>query len=967
MTTLPKVPISTYRLQFNRDFTFRRAAELVPYLAALGISHCYASPYLRARPGSMHGYDIIDHNTLNPEIGSTDDYEYFVGELHRHGMGQILDIVPNHMGVMGADSAWWLDVLENGEASVYAEFFDIAWDPVKTELQGKVLIPILDAQYGDALESGAIRLSFDAERGEFSVFCYQQHRFPLDPKEYTRILTLGLEAFEQRLGATHEDLLELESVTTAFSHLAERGNLSPEKKAERAREKEVQKRRLAALVARSTDIREFLTQNVQKLNGTKGDPQSFEGLHELIKAQPFRLAQWRAAADDINYRRFFDVNDLAGLRQENDLVFSATHRFVFELIAAGKVDGLRIDHPDGLYDPAQYFRALRSGVAASGSDHRATPTYVVAEKILTGDERLRKDWPIQGMTGYEFGSLVNGLFVDPAAESKMERTYRAFIGEAMDFGDLVYRCKKLILIVSLASELNVLANALSRIALSNRHTCDFTLNSLRMALADIAASFPVYRTYLNGSQVSDADRQSIERAIARARNRSHAADLTIFDFMQRMLLVEMSGQETPEYQRAVLRFAMKFQQFSGAVAAKGMEDTAFYRYNRLVSLNEVGDDPRHFGITVEEFHRANRRRGQCWPASMLSTSTHDSKRSEDVRLRINVLSEIPALWRLSLRHWRKWNRNRRRLVDGAPAPSRNHESLLYQTLVGTWPLESLDEAGWQKFSERIEQYMIKAMREAKDSTSWANPNLAYEAATTRFIRSLVLHRKKNRFAAEFPDFHRRISRIAMFHGLSETLLKLTSPGVPDIYQGNEIWSFDLVDPDNRRPVDYERRQNLLGKLPGDDQETRDGAGESRELLDHLEDGAAKLFLIRKTLGVRKQHGALFGSGDYVPLEVQGSQSSHICSFARRKNGEVAIIAVPRLCAALLGEHASNPIGGEVWGDTELRLPDPLRGMKYRNVLTGELLRSGGGGQGIDISALLANFPVALAIAESFTA
>ena len=534
--------------------------------------------------------------------------------------------------------------------------------------------------------------------------------------------------------------------------MADRHDLSPEKKAERAREKEVQKRRLAALAARSADIREFLAQNVQKLNGIEGDPQSFEGLHELIKAQPFRLAQWRAAADDINYRRFFDVNDLAGLRQENDLVFSATHRFVFELIAAGKVDGLRIDHPDGLYDPAQYFGALRSGLAAIGPAGPSVPTYVVAEKILTGDERLRKDWPIQGTTGYEFGSLVNGLFVDPTAESKMERTYRAFVGEATDFGDLVYRCKKLILILSLASELSVLANALTRIALSNRHTCDFTLNSLRSALADIAASFPVYRTYLNGTQVSDSDRQSIERAISTARRRSHAADLTIFDFIQRMLLLEMNGDATPGYRRRVLRFAMKFQQFTGAVAAKGMEDTAFYRYNRLVSLNEVGDDPRHFGTTVEEFHRANRRRAQCWPASMLSTSTHDSKRSEDVRLRINVLSEIPALWRLSLRHWRKWNRTRRRLVDGAPAPSRNHESLLYQTLVGTWPLETLDEAGWQKFSERIEQYMIKAMREGKDGTSWANPNPAYEAATTKFIRSLLLQRKRNRFASEFPDF-----------------------------------------------------------------------------------------------------------------------------------------------------------------------------------------------------------------------
>jgi (1->4)-alpha-D-glucan 1-alpha-D-glucosylmutase len=966
MTTLAKVPIATYRLQFNRDFTFRRAAELVPYLAALGISHCYASPYLRARPGSMHGYDIIDHNTLNPEIGSPEDYEHFVAELHKHGMGQILDIVPNHMGVMGSDSAWWLDVLENGEASVYAEFFDIAWDPIKAELQGKVLIPILDAQYGDALESGALKLSFDAERGEFSIFCYQQHRFPLDPKEYPRILTLGIERLEQRLGPTHEDLLELQSVSTAFGHLADRHDLSPEKKAERAREKEVQKRRLAALAARSAEVREFLAQNVQKLNGIEGDPQSFEGLHELIKAQPFRLAQWRAAADDINYRRFFDVNDLAGLRQENELVFSATHRFVLELIAVGKVDGLRIDHPDGLYDPAQYFRSLRSALTAIAPAGRTVPTYVVAEKILTGDERLRKDWPIQGTTGYEFGSLVNGLFVDPTAESKMERTYRAFVGEATDFGDLVYRCKKLILIVSLASELNVLANALSRIALSNRHTCDFTLNSLRSALADIAASFPVYRTYLNGTQVSDSDRQSIERAISTARKRSHAADLTIFDFIQRMLLLEMNGHATPEYRRAVLRFAMKFQQFSGAVAAKGMEDTAFYRYNRLVSLNEVGDDPRHFGTTVEEFHRANRRRAQCWPASMLATSTHDSKRSEDVRLRINVLSEIPALWRLSLRHWRKWNRTRRRLVDGVPAPSRNHESLLYQTLVGTWPFETLDEAGWQQFSERIEQYMVKAMREGKDGTSWANPNLAYEAATTKFIRSLLLQRKRNRFASEFPDFHRRIARIAMFHGLSETLLKLTSPGVPDIYQGNEIWTFDLVDPDNRRPVDYERRRTLLRELP-EDVEGRDGAVDARKLMDHLEGGAAKLFLIRKTLGVRQQHCKLFGSGDYLPLEVQGGQSNHICSFLRHKDGEVAIVAVPRLCAILLGEKASSPIGGELWGDTELRLPDPWRGLRYRNVFTGEWLTIGDGGQGIKISAMLANFPVALAVAESAAA
>src|SRR5215471_2611801 len=434
MNSSLSIPTATYRLQFNRTFTFRDAAAIVPYLASLGISHCYASPYLRARPGSLHGYDIIDHNSVNPEIGSTEEYEEFVDQLHRHGMGQILDIVPNHMGVMGSDNVWWLDVLENGEASEYAEFLDIDWDPVKDELQGKVLIPILADQYGNELERGLLKLVFDPAHGEFSIF-YHENRFPIDLAEYPRLLTLQAERRQEKLGASHDDFLELQSISTAFSHLPRRRHLSPELGAERNREKEVQKRRLTTLCERSAEVREILNQNVESFNGNANDPHSFDTLHELIKAQAYRLAQWRVAADDINYRRFFDINDLAALRMENENVFRNTHRFILELVAQGKVNGLRIDHPDGLYDPAQYFRDLQREVTGPGSSR---PLYVVAEKILTGNERLPHEWPISGTTGYDFANLVNGLFIDPLTATRMERIYRSFSGRTESLPDITY-------------------------------------------------------------------------------------------------------------------------------------------------------------------------------------------------------------------------------------------------------------------------------------------------------------------------------------------------------------------------------------------------------------------------------------------------------------------------------------------------------------------------------------------------
>ena len=959
--TQSQVPTATYRLQLNHKFTFRDAAAIIPYLHSLGISHCYVSPYLRARPGSTHGYDIIDHNALNPEIGTPEDYEHFVNELHRHGMGQILDIVPNHMGVMGSDNAWWLDVLENGEASDYAEFFDIEWNPIKDELQGKVLIPILGDQYGRELERGELKLMFDEERGEFSIF-YHQNRFPVDPAEYPRILGHDITTLAQELGATNEDFLELQSISTAFGHLPGGRGSTAEQRAERNREKEVQKRRLASLTAKSAAIREFLITTVAVFNGEPGDSRSFDLLHELIKVQAYRLAQWRVAADDINYRRFFDINDLAALRMENEDVFEATHRLVAALVAEGKVDGLRIDHPDGLYDPGKYLQQLRDKLAAGVEAENRRP-YLVVEKILTGKEHLRPDWPVDGTTGYEFANAVNGLFVAQNSAGKLERAQRFFTGNSLDFDDLVYRCKKLILKVSLASELNVLANLLIRIALSDRHTCDFTLNSLRSALSEIIAGFPVYRTYVNGGEVSAEDRRYVEQAVRAGKRRSTAPDLSVFNFIRDVLLVEADGSEPDTYRRAIVRCAMKFQQVTAAVMAKGVEDTAFYRYNRLVSLNEVGGNPGKFGTSVEEFHRTNKERIQSWPHSMLATSTHDSKRSEDVRARIDVLSEIPSIWRRKVIRWRDCNRNKKTNVEEATAPSRNDEYLLYQTLVGTWPSEECNDQEWAAYRDRIEQYMLKAAREAKEHTRWANQDSDYEHALSAFVQSILERGEQNLFLEDFAEFQKRTAHAGALNSLSQCLLKLTCPGVPDIYQGNELFEFALVDPDNRRLVNYDRRRDLLEEL-----RVESGSNERTEFRKWAADPTSpilKLCLTWKTLCVRNEHKTLFEAGSYIPLAVTGDKSGHVVAFAREHEDSFAIIAVPRLCATLLGDEFENVTDEGVWGNTRIEVPESEVAC-FHNQFTGECtpVEIADQERSFSMARIMRSFPVALLLAHN---
>lgn len=956
------IPMATYRLQFNREFTFRDAAALVPYLSALGISHCYASPYLRARPGSMHGYDIIDHNSLNPEIGSPEDYDLFVHELHRHGMGQILDIVPNHMGVMGSDNHWWLDVLENGRASQFADFFDIDWKPIKQELHDKILVPVLAEQYGSILEKGELRLCFDAQHGEFSIF-YAHHRFPIDPKEYTRILLWRQDQGDRELWRTDNDLLELQSIATALGHLPGRTDVSDEEQKERIREKEVQKARLGALTSRAPSVRSLIERNVQELNGSPGDAKSFDGLHDLIKAQVYRLAHWRVAADDINYRRFFDINDLAALRMERESVFAATHGFVFDLIARGKVNGLRIDHPDGLIDPAEYLHRLRAGLCQAhppDQDGEQTNTYVIVEKILTNDEQLDPEWPVCGTTGYDFANLVSGLLVDKSTAVKMERNYRAFIGKAVDFQELVYRSKKLIFDALLASELNTLANGLSRIALSNRHTCDFTLNALRRALAEIIANFPVYRTYGEGNQISDKDRPHVERAVAMGKGRSRASDVSVFDFIQRLLLMDAPAERGRSLE-AIQRFQMKLQQVTSAVMAKGLEDTALYRYHRLISLNDVGGNPLRFGVTVGEFHRANAQRAERWPNSLVATSTHDSKRSEDVRARIAVLSELPALFRLNVGRWARLNRYKRSVIDGQFVPSRNDEYLFYQTLIGALPFGSLGNEEWAEFSGRIERYMLKATREAKEFTSWANVNAEYEAATVNFVRAALERSRRNRFLDSFYAFHSFIAQLGMLNSLSQTLLKLTAPGVPDFYQGNELWDFSLADPDNRRHVNYARRREALRSIKERLARVVDDASQfCRELIDTMQDGRIKLYLAWKTLCYRNRRPDLYRQGVYRPLDVRGAHADRVCAFGRLHGDEAAVTVAPRLWAALL-DGAKYTQGIEVWKDTRIELPGPPF-HPWRDVFTNQVLR-GNSLSEISLTDALKGFPIALLVGE----
>jgi (1->4)-alpha-D-glucan 1-alpha-D-glucosylmutase len=981
-----RIPVSTYRFQLNHQFKFADAKSIVSYLNDLGISDCYASPYFKAQKGSLHGYDILDHNQLNPEIGTEEDYEEFVEELKKYGMGQVLDIVPNHMAIAGSDNQWWMDVLENGPSSLYADFFDVDWKPVKDELENKILVPILGDQYGRVLENQELILTF--EEGAFFIFYYDQ-KFPVAPVSYTQILRFRIEELEKKIGNDHPSQQELLSIITALSHLPPRTEKDREKITERRREKEVIKRRLWDLYHDSEEVRFFIEENVRIFNGEKGNPRSFDLLDELLNEQAYRLSHWRVAMEEINYRRFFDINELAAIRMENPNVFKEAHKLIFELIRERKVTGLRVDHPDGLYNPAEYFYQLQRSCfiqfclhASSSSPGQSPfeeliehlydetlsqnpssplrmPLYIVGEKILMKSERMPEDWPIFSTTGYVFLNSVNGIFVDMEHAKAFEDIYTRFIRLKVDFQDLFYEKKKLFMLTSMSSEINTLGHYLNRISEKNRHTRDFTLNSLTTVIAEVIANFPVYRTYVTRSGVNERDIRYVEQAVSRAKRENPALSVTIFDFLQNVLLLRYPEDFNEEDKSEWLDFTMRFQQITGPVMAKGLEDTAFYVYNRFISLNEVGGNPERFGTPLDTFHGQNIERTKFWPHAMIATSTHDTKRSEDVRARLNVLSEIPDEWRESLNRWSRINKSKKSNQEGQWVPDRNEEYLLYQTLLGVWPNTPMNHKEHEVFKNRIRDYMLKATREAKVHTSWISPNFPYEDALLKFIDAVL---SSHLFMNDFQMLQKKVAYFGMFNSLGQTLLKMTSPGIPDFYQGTEIWDFSLVDPDNRRPVNFDLRKELLTALkkkiesPGVDLKEF-----ARDLIRGWKDGTPKLYVIYKALNYRKENYLLFRDGSYIPLESEGNLNEYVCAFARQKEEKTVLIIVPRFLTHLIRDTDEAPLGEHVWEESWVVLPKEINGGTFRNLFTDEIIekvKRNVEGQ-LSLGEVFANFPVAM--------
>ncbi|MDZ4851096.1 MAG: malto-oligosyltrehalose synthase [Pirellulaceae bacterium] len=991
------MPSATYRVQFNSRCSFREVEAIVPYLYTLGISDLYASPFLQARPGSPHGYDIVDHSKINAEIGTIDDLRSLRSVLREHNMGFIADVVPNHMSATPKLNAWWQDVLENGQSSQYASHFDIDWSPVKTDLKDKVSLPLLGDQYGKVLEDGQLLVRYD--EGTFWLQ-YFEHSLPIAPRSYSIILADGIDALKQKSDPQDESFLELLSILTAIRNLPARTETNTDRLAERRREKEIVKRRFNELVLRSPTVKAFIAEQLIQINGRRDDPRSFDRLDELLQEQVYRLSYWRVAADEINYRRFFDINELAAICPENPQVFDDVHRLLFELIDEGVVTSLRIDHPDGLYDPRGYFVQLQerhfrrlcreayeqrstSQDDESNPDRRidawpmieqrigerwqsaaesigsplARPLYIVVEKILAVGESLPEDWPVHGTVGYEVLNSVNGLFVDPAGERALTTLYSRFIDKPLDYDELVYRGKRLIVRVSMASELMVLGHRLDRISERNRWSRDFTINSLTRALQEVIAGFRVYRSYVQPGRVLERDRDCIEGAVTRAKRRNPAIDSSVFDFVRDVLLLRFHETANEVDRQAIESFAGKFQQLTGPIMAKAVEDTTFYRFNRLVSLNEVGGEPERFGVTAEAFHDLNRVRQLRFPQALTASTTHDTKRSEDVRARINVLSEIEKTWQKHVNQWSRWNQKHKVAIDGDSSPSRNAEYLLYQTLVGTWPTSNPTGLDLETYTDRIKYYMLKVEREAKVNTSWVNPNSDYEASVTQFVESVLSPSDKNRFLKDLSDFAGLVAGHGYWNSLSQLVLKIASPGVPDFFQGTELWNLTLVDPDNRQPVDFAVHRQALDRLRNemagalglegrdsvvekwldadnvDNVEAQVGANNLIcSLMENRDSGMIKLFVSLVSLRNRRRQHRLFTAGEYEPLEVIGSQAHHLVAFARLVEDKSCIVMIPRFSAKLNGLGGPPPTG-ECWQDTHVVLPERIKSLGFVDVYT----------------------------------
>ena len=945
-----RIPLATYRLQLNAQFRFEHARELVDYLAQLGVTDIYSSPLLQARRGSLHGYDVTDPSHINSEIGSEQDLEALSARLQEHQMGILLDIVPNHMAAVG-ENPWWTDVLEDGPGSAYASFFDIDWHPPRMMLQNKVLLPILPHPYAQVLENRELKLVLD--QAGFFIQCFDA-RLPVAPKSYLRVLQHRLGDLQNKLGPDHPALRELGGIFAAATNLPERVALSTEMAGERRMQREALKERLWKLYQSSPEVQTFVDENVRIFNGRKRDPASFMLLDRLLAEQAYVLSYWLSASDEINYRRFFAINNLVGVRVEDPLVFEATHAVILRLIERGLVTGLRIDHVDGLRDPQGYLRRLQERVGGSAGNGSHPPFYVLVEKILACGEKLPHEWPICGATGYAFLNAINGLFVAASGCKKLHRIYESFIGDNIRYEDLVYEKKKQVMTSLLAVEMRSLGHYLAILAEQDRYARDLSRDDLATALTETTACFPVYRSYIRGFSVSAEELRYIARALESAQRRNPGLPSQCFDFIADVLLLRERGHVQPEQREARLAFIMRWQQFTGPIMAKGLEDSALYVYYPLSSLNEVGGAPDSMGVPSAEFHLFCHNR-QKHGHTLNASATHDTKRAEDVRARISVLSETPEEWDTALQRWKRHNMAKKILVNGHNVPDPNEEFLVYQTMLGAWPLEKRDIFAFRK---RLQDYMVKAMREASIHTNWTRPNLRHEQAVLHFIKSITHSSEENKFLPDFLRLLRKVAHAGALNSLSQLLIKITVPGVPDFYQGSELWDFRLVDPDNRGPVDFEKRVRLLAEIQ--QQEVQRGRLDLiRDLLDHWQDGRIKLFVTWQSLNFRRNHRELFLEGAYQPLHPTGARKENVFAFGRHIKDTWAITAIPRFVAKL-ASAGQPPTGESVWAASALLLPKEAP-PNWTNALTGEHLkvRTSKHGRSLPLAEVFGKFPVAL--------
>lgn len=929
---------------------------MVPYLAQLGISDIYASPILKATPGSTHGYDVTNPDELNPELGTWEDFRALTAEVKGHQMGWLQDIVPNHMAYSSAN--WMLmDVFENGPRSMFWDFFDIFRDHPDPELRTKVLAPFLGDPLEEVLQRGEMRLTLD--RDGFAIR-YFNWRFPLYLASYDDVLRPARERLSGSLARDDARLQTFVGLPDTFARLSEMDD-SARKRRELAEAKE----QLARLYSDDPMINAYVDGLLKVFNRRPQGPVEQSPLYLLLERQIFKPVFWQVAYEKINYRRFFYLSDFISLRVEDPKVFHRTHAKILELTQAGAITGLRVDHIDGLYNPREYLARLHT---------EAPDTYLVVEKILELGEFLRTDWPIQGTSGYKFCNYVNGIFCRRESEEALTTTYHEFIGSKLDYGQRLYDEKKKILETRMGGEVAYLAHLAVQASPGDGAR---TAESLHRALTALMAAFPAYRTYVDAHHWTEQDRTLLTEAVEKAKEKCPECRPDV-DYIVGLLLSVLQKDTEPALLPARQHFFMRFQQFTGPAMAKGFEDTLLYVYNRFISLNEVGGDPGTFGLSLDRFHRFNQLRARDWPHAMNATSTHDSKRGEDVRARLNVLSEIPDRWQQAVTRWARMNEPHKQRLAGAKvpkrdaarlgsadhdspllAPDRNDEYLLYQTLVGALPFDcgltsdtQSSDLSFEEFKRRIKDYMVKAVREAKTHGDWVQPSEPYENAGRQFIDRLMDRSRANRFWPDFLAFQREVSEYGICNSLAQTTLKMTCPGVPDFYQGSELWNLNLVDPDNRRPVDFEKRMRFLQEIQ------RTPAAAQEQFVDALlasrHDGRVKLFLIYRGLQARRENKDLFEQGDYLPASVAGSRASHVVSFFRAGQGRFALVVVPRFVTSLV-QPGQLPVGRHVWEDTRIGLPAHAPS-NWQDAITGRPLRAQGE---IPVADILATFPVSI--------